>query len=443
MSDRSDLLDALTRAVLEGDDEAAARLARRALELAVMPLEAIEGGCLPGLAQAGKLWEEGEYFLPELVSSAQAMKAAMGVFQPALDKGAATRSSGRVVIGTIQGDIHDIGKTLVANLLAANGFTLFDEGVDVPVDRLVERARQVDADLVCASALLTTTMVLQRDLVQAVRKAGLKARVMVGGAPVTEGWASEIGADGHADRYVEAGSHIIHANTFGANPPKLAASGLTGRCREVNRRAVEIARQSADGKALVAGDMGPTGLLLPPLGQASEAAFLTAFQEQTAALVEAGVDLISIETMYDLKEALMALGAARSSGLPVLVSMTFEFRRKGFFTIMGNPLVRSLTTLAEAGATAVGFNCSVTSDRMVAMVTEAAGAVNAPLVAQPNAGQPRATPEGVVYDASPDRFAADLATMASSGARLLGGCCGTDPEFIRRARAVLDRPAGS
>jgi trimethylamine corrinoid protein len=206
MSDKNAaVLAAMRDAVLNGDQAAAERLAREALEQGVAPLEAIEGGFVPGIRKAGDLWEEGEYFLPELVTSAQAMKAAMAIVQPALAKEQKDRhSAGRVVIGTVQGDIHDIGKTLVGTMLSANGFEVSDEGADVPVERFVERAKEVDADLICASALLTTTMTAQRQIVERLKEAGLRARVMVGGAPVSKDWAEQIGAAGFADNAVAA-----------------------------------------------------------------------------------------------------------------------------------------------------------------------------------------------------------------------------------------------
>lgn len=202
--DEKDLLEAIGRAVLEGEDRIAVDLARRSLDLGLPPLGTVEKGLVPGIREAGRLWDEGEYFLPELVGSAQAMKAAMAVLRPAMADSAAGRSRGRVVIGTVEGDIHDIGKTLVATLLAADGFEVYDEGAEVPVDRFLARAREIGADLVCASALLTTTMLRQRELVAAVRAAGLPARVMVGGAPVTADWARTIGADGFAENAVAA-----------------------------------------------------------------------------------------------------------------------------------------------------------------------------------------------------------------------------------------------
>ncbi len=241
-------------------------------------------------------------------------------------------------------------------------------------------------------------------------------------------------------KYVEAGSDIIHTTTFGGSPPKLADAGLEGRCREVNMAAVRLAREATDGyDTLVAGDVGPSGKLFAPMGDATEQQLLDAFTEQMSAMAEAGADLISIETMYDLREALAAVQAAKETGLPVLASMTFDAKKRGFFTMVGDRLVPSLTALHEAGAHAVGCNCSVQPEQMLAMIDEAAGAVDAPLVAQPNAGQPRPTPSGeIVYDATPEPFARDLAEMVRRGARVVGGCCGSTPEFIHAARLALD-----
>ena len=152
----------------------------------------------------------------------------------------------------------------------------------------------------------------------------------------------------------------------------------------------------------------------------------------------AGVDLISIETMYDLREAVAAVEAARETGLPVMACMTFDAKKRGFFTMVGDRLVPALGALRDAGAHAVGCNCSVQPEQMLAMVDEAVAAVDTPLVVQPNAGQPRPTTEGIVYDAEPAPFARDLAEMVRRGARVVGGCCGSTPEFIRAARQAID-----
>ncbi|MFH1467957.1 MAG: cobalamin-dependent protein [Pseudomonadota bacterium] len=200
---------ALRQAIIDGDEAQARALAAAVLAAGADPLAAIEEGFAEGLREVGRLWEGGEYFLPELIMGAEAMKAAMAVLAPALRTGGPARR-GAVVIGTVQGDLHDIGKSLVATLLAAHGFEVHDLGADVPVEAFVARAREVGADLVAASALLTTTMPVQARLVAALRAAGLAAPVLVGGAPATAGWAAEIGAHfaENAQRAVEAAGRL-------------------------------------------------------------------------------------------------------------------------------------------------------------------------------------------------------------------------------------------
>jgi trimethylamine corrinoid protein len=203
----SELLSRCAQAVLSGEKDTAVRLALEALDRRADVLDLIENGFSQGIRQAGELWERGEYFLPELAFSAEAMKAALDVLRPALvDESAPEKSKGVVVIGTIQGDIHDIGKTLVATMLAANGYRVIDLGADVPYERFVEEARSHKADCVCMSALLTTTMIGQREVIDRLREAGLRerVRVLVGGAPTSAEWAGQIGADGHAENAVDA-----------------------------------------------------------------------------------------------------------------------------------------------------------------------------------------------------------------------------------------------
>ena len=188
---------ALAQAVIAGDSGEARRLACEWAESGGDPLLAIEEGFAQGIRRVGELWEEGEYFLPELIQGAEAMKAALQTLEPRLGAArAAQQSRGTVVIGTVQGDLHDIGKSLVGTMLAAHGFEVHDLGSDVPVAAFVAEARRTRASIVAASALLTTTMVAQRDLVEALAAAGLERtpRVMVGGAPTTPAWAAEIGA---------------------------------------------------------------------------------------------------------------------------------------------------------------------------------------------------------------------------------------------------------
>ncbi len=196
------LLTSMSEAIVAGDREAAAALAGEAVRSGLDLLEVVERGYVPGIQKVGELWEQGEYFLPELISSAEAMKAAMAVLEPELNrKDLGSRMGGKVVIGTVEGDIHDIGKNLVASMLQAGGFEVFDLGADVKLERFVERAEEVGAGLICLSALLTTTMTNQRRLIGMLRDRGLrdKYKVLVGGAPASRRWAEEIGADGNAE----------------------------------------------------------------------------------------------------------------------------------------------------------------------------------------------------------------------------------------------------
>jgi corrinoid protein of di/trimethylamine methyltransferase len=207
MSETIPLYARMAEAVVAGDAETAAALARQALDGRLDLQAAIEQGYIPGIRRVGELWESGEYFLPELITSAAAMKAALAVLRPALEATvAAGLSRGRIVIGTIEGDIHDIGKNLVSSMLSANGFDVVDLGADVKIDRFIDAAVESRADLICLSALLTTTMLGQRRVVERLRERGLRERfkVLVGGAPVSRAWASEIGADGYGENALAA-----------------------------------------------------------------------------------------------------------------------------------------------------------------------------------------------------------------------------------------------
>ncbi|HYL40900.1 MAG TPA: corrinoid protein [Candidatus Binatus sp.] len=203
----SDLQAAMRQSVIDGDARRAAELAQQVLAAGLDPLQAIDEGYVPGLRHVGDRFASGEMFLPEMMLAARAMQEAIKVLEPEMARRATQRQVlGRVVLGTVSGDIHEIGKNLVAMMLEASGFEVHDLGVDVPIDRFAEKAREVDADVVGVSALLTTTMTSQRTVVQALERAGLrpKVRVMVGGAPVTRGWAEEIGADGYSEDAVGA-----------------------------------------------------------------------------------------------------------------------------------------------------------------------------------------------------------------------------------------------
>jgi len=204
---KDELLRKVNEAIVAGDKAAAVALAADAIRSGADLLEVIEKGLVPGLHKVGELWEQGDYFLPELISSAEAMKAAMAVLEPELDrKNIEARRGGKVVIGTVEGDIHDIGKNLVASMLQAGGFEVFDLGADVKLERFVEKAEAVGARIICLSALLTTTMTNQKRLIGLLCEKGLrdKYKVLVGGAPASRKWADEIGADGYAENAVAA-----------------------------------------------------------------------------------------------------------------------------------------------------------------------------------------------------------------------------------------------
>jgi corrinoid protein of di/trimethylamine methyltransferase len=207
MSDHP-LYSRMAQTLIDGDREAAGRLAAEGLAAGLPVQDIIALGFVPGLRRVGELWECGDYFLPELIQSAEGMKAAMAVLRPALVQSgqSAPLSKGKAVIGTIEGDIHDIGKNLVASLLAANGFDVLDLGADVKLDRFIDAAVEAGADLICLSSLLTTTMLAQRRFMDRLRERGLRDRfkILVGGAPVTAKWAAEIGADGYGENAVAA-----------------------------------------------------------------------------------------------------------------------------------------------------------------------------------------------------------------------------------------------
>jgi len=201
------IYSAMAQSIIDGESEEAEKLAVQSIELGIDPLDAINHGFVVGVDHVGNLFSSGEAFLPELVMAGEAMKAAVNMLEPEMSKqGKERKILGTIVLGTIEGDIHDIGKTLVGTMLSVAGFRVFDLGVDVPIMTLIEKARTENADILGVSALLTTTMVKQRDVVEALDDIGLRSaiKVLVGGAPVTRDWAEEIGADGYSEDAVGA-----------------------------------------------------------------------------------------------------------------------------------------------------------------------------------------------------------------------------------------------
>jgi 5-methyltetrahydrofolate--homocysteine methyltransferase len=253
--------------------------------------------------------------------------------------------------------------------------------------------------------------------------------------------------------YVAAGARVLQTCTFGATPIKLDAIGERSRFEEINRAAVGIARRAAagarrsdrgrgapgaHGAVLVAGDLGPTGRLVEPLGDLSFADAYETYRAQAALLAECGVDLIIVETMIDLREAKAALLAARdATGLPVVVTMTFDER---FTTPTGTDPVTAANVLSSMGAFAVGANCSTGPSPMVEVVGRMAQSCHAPIIAQPNAGMPESRDGRAVYATTAADFAAEASRLVAAGASMLGGCCGTTPAHVEAlARAVEGR----
>ena len=212
MSD--ELFAKMAQAIIDGEAEDAAALAQEGLDAGIPPGDILDKGFVKGIEEVGDLFGKGEFFPPELVQGAEAMKAAVAVLQPAIDAaGGASRSLGSAVAGTVAGDIHEIGKTIVCSMLSAAGFTVTDVGCDVPVETFVEKVKETDCDLLLLSALLTTTMPNQQKTIEALKAAGLRegVKVMIGGAPTTRAWADEIGADGYAEDAIEA---VVTAKTI-------------------------------------------------------------------------------------------------------------------------------------------------------------------------------------------------------------------------------------
>jgi len=202
-----DFLEQCYNAVLEGDKKRAERLAREAVKSGYDPYLVIEKGLVKGIKWLGEKWEQGSCFLPELVLGAEAVKAGISILQePILKSKAGRKNLPRVIIGTIEGDIHDIGKTLVGTMLSANGFQVIDLGVDVKSENFVKMAKKFEPRFLCLSSLLTTTMQNEIRVIEGLRKANLrkKIKVMVGGAPASLSWAKEIGADLYAENAIEA-----------------------------------------------------------------------------------------------------------------------------------------------------------------------------------------------------------------------------------------------
>lgn len=244
-----------------------------------------------------------------------------------------------------------------------------------------------------------------------------------------------------ATLYLKAGSEIITTNTFGGSPLKLEPYGLSGRCEEINRRACEIVRNVAGNSVYVSASCGPSGKLLEPYGDTKPEDIFESFRRQMQVLVGAGVDLICIETMTDLAEAIIAIEAARavSATTPVCATMTFDATPRGFYTIMGNTIGQVVEGLTAAGADCIGSNCGNGIRTMTAIAEEFVKLSTVPVIIQSNAGIPVLASGVLTYPESADMMAEKSEELLRMGVKIIGGCCGTTPAHIAAMKVHVDR----
>jgi 5-methyltetrahydrofolate--homocysteine methyltransferase len=233
--------------------------------------------------------------------------------------------------------------------------------------------------------------------------------------------------------YFAAGADVVSTNSFGGSALKLSSHGLGDRTYELNLAAARLAREIAPAGRYVAGSMGPTGKFLKPQGEFTEEDFAAAYAEQARGLADGGADVLLVETQYDLREALAAVRGARTvSSLPVFVTLTFNAFPRGYFTLMGDTVVRSAAELEKEGVGAVGANCTLNSEQMVGCVRALRETTALPIIAQANAGQPVIGQDGRVgYSQALEDYVRFVPEIVRAGAGFVGGCCGTNPSFIR------------
>ena len=275
-------------------------------------------------------------------------------------------------------------------------------------------------------------------------------KLIAAGAVVADGaWGTQLQARGlaigefpdawnltHPERvsevaraYVYAGSRVILTNTFGANRIRLAENLLANRVVEINRRGVELSRAAAVGKAAVFASIGPSGKLLLD-GEVTTDELLAAFEEQATALAQGGADALVVETMSDLEEAKLAVVAARTTGLPVVVCMAFDSGKNLDRTMMGTTPEQAAEALSAAGADVIGANCGQGIGGFLPICQRLRAATDRPIWMKPNAGLPQLVDGRAAYAGTPADFAGQVSALLAAGADFIGGCCGTSPEYI-------------
>ena len=241
-------------------------------------------------------------------------------------------------------------------------------------------------------------------------------------------------------RYVEAAADIIQTNTFGASPLRLALCSLEDKTEEINRNAVLAAKKAAEDRAYVVASCGPSGKLLKPYGDTEPEEIYDSFERQMKALISAGVDAVSIETMSDLPEVALAIKAARaaSPSTPVIAAMTFDLTPKGFFTLMGASVEEVARGLERVGADIIGSNCGNGIENMVRIARQFKACSRLPIIIQSNAGIPQMQGDKPTWPETPEFMAEKAKELVSLGVSIIGGCCGTTPEHVRAIRNVID-----
>ena len=243
-----------------------------------------------------------------------------------------------------------------------------------------------------------------------------------------------------ASEYLQAGADIVQTNTFGGSPLKLASYHLESRTKEINRSAVSCVKTAVAGRAYISGSCGPSGEMLTPYGTIEEDTMSKSFTEQLAVLIDAGVDLVCVETMTDLREARLAIMAAKSlsPSMPVMATMTFDKIPKGYYTIMGVDIDQAVAGLSEAGADIIGSNCGHGIETMIEIARQIRKISRKPIIIQSNAGLPAQVSDEVVYPESPSYFAEKSLELIEAGVSIIGGCCGTTPEHVGAVRKAVD-----
>lgn len=236
-----------------------------------------------------------------------------------------------------------------------------------------------------------------------------------------------------AGLYLEAGADIVQTNTFGGSPLKLSDYSLEDKTEEINRAAVAAVKKIVEGRAYVSASCGPSGKMLKPYGTTDPEEMSESFSRQLKVLIDAGADIICVETMTDIMEAVLAVKAAKelSPATPVMATMTFDKTPRGFFTMMGVTIEKAAKELGAAGADIVGSNCGNGIENMILIAREFKQFTSLPVIIQSNAGLPEVKGDGVIYPETPEFMAEKSKELAAAGVSIIGGCCGTTPEHIR------------